>query len=247
MLTIRDGALAEFASSRRSPQSSYLTSARNASHPSLMFRSEAATFGDDADLKRLLREAGQGSSQATEQLFHRLYPYLLLCARTELDSDLRAKVRESDLVQQSFLEAHRDFPKFDGNNVIDLVEWLETILKSNVADFRRRFTASKRHGLEPEFSLDDSQSEQAQVARQSLYELPSSGDSSILRDQKLDKAIARLPDDYRHVIVLRHRDKLSFAQIGERTQKSADAARMLWTRAVKRLQSELANTGSFEQ
>jgi RNA polymerase sigma-70 factor (ECF subfamily) len=209
-----------------------------------MSTSEAASFGDDAELKRLLRETGKGSSQATEQLFHRLYPHLLLCARTHLDSDLRAKVRESDLVQQSLMEAHRELPRFDGSSVVDLMDWLEKILKSNVADLRRRLDAGKKHGVEPELSLDDSRSSQAFLARQQHYELPSFSDSSILRDQKLDEAIARLPLEYQEVILLHHREKLTFPQIGKLTKKSADAARMLWGRAVKRLQMELDEPGN---
>jgi RNA polymerase sigma-70 factor (ECF subfamily) len=204
-----------------------------------MSTSEAASFGDDAELKRLLRETGKGSSQATEQLFDRLYPYLLLSARTQLDSDLRAKVRESDLVQQSLMEAHRELPRFDGSSVVDLIDWLEKILKSNVADLRRRLDAGKKHGVEPELSLDDSQSLESHTARQKLYESPSFSDSSILRDQKLDAAIARLPLEYQQVILLHHREKMTFSQIGKLTAKSADAARMLWGRAVKRLQIEL--------
>jgi len=202
---------------------------------------DESTFGDDAELMRLLALASEGDSGAVEQLFQRLYPYLLLCAREELDSDLRAKVRESDLVQQSCLEAHRDFPKFGGQSVSDLMQWLETILRSNAADLRRRFAATRRHGLEPAFSLDDSHSEQAQDAKESLQDehaVTGSG-SSVRKDLELDAAISRLPADYQNVILLRHRDKLSFAQIGERTERTPDAARMLWARAVQRLRIEM--------
>jgi RNA polymerase sigma-70 factor (ECF subfamily) len=209
-----------------------------------MSTSEAASFGDDAELKRLLRETAQGSRRATDELFHRLGPYLMMCARTQLDSELRAKVRESDLVQKSLMEAHRELPRFEGSSVVDLVVWLEKILKSNVADERRRLEASKKHGVEPEFSLDDSQSKESHTARQKLYELPNFSDSSILRDQKLDEAISRLPLEYQEVILLHHREKMTFPQIGKLTQKSADAARMLWGRAVKRLQMELDKPGN---
>ncbi|WP_425614489.1 RNA polymerase sigma factor [Anatilimnocola sp. NA78] len=202
---------------------------------------DESTFGDDAELMRLLALANEGDPAAVEQLFHRLYPYLLLCAREELDSELRAKVRESDLVQQSCLEAHRDFPKFTGHSVAELMQWLETILRSNAADWRRRLAATRRHGLEPEFSLDDSRSEQAQDAKQSLLadSVVMGSGSSLSKDLELDAAISRLPADYQNVILMRHRDKLSFAQIGERTERTPDAARMIWARAVHRLRVEM--------
>jgi RNA polymerase sigma-70 factor (ECF subfamily) len=48
-----------------------------------------------------------------------------------------------------------------------------------------------------------------------------------------------LPDDYRRVIELRYLEEQSFEEIGARMQRSADAARKLWARAVERLQQEL--------
>ncbi|WP_254506741.1 sigma-70 family RNA polymerase sigma factor [Anatilimnocola floriformis] len=198
------------------------------------------SFGNDSVLVHLLQQASTGDKPALEQLFQRLYPYMLLCARNELDSDLRAQVRESDLVQQSLLEAHQDFPKFEGRDVHTLIKWIETILKSNVADLRRRYDARKRQGVEPAVSLDDSQSSFAQQVKQNLFDSgPGEVGASSTADSALEQALARLTEDHREVILLRHRDKLSFAEIGERTNRSADAARMCWTRAVKRLQSEL--------
>ena len=211
-----------------------------------MTERDEASFGDDRELVRLLQQASTGDKQALEQLFRRLYPYLLLCAREELDSDLRAQVRESDIVQQSCLEAHRDFPNFHGHDVNTLVKWLETILRSNVADLRRRYEARKRQGVEPAVSLDDSQSSFAQDVKRNLLDsgegAPSGG--SRATDLELDAALTRMPEEYRQVILLRHRDKLSFAEIGTQTSRSPDAARMCYTRAVKRLQAEL--TGETE-
>jgi len=210
-----------------------------------MSSQEEPRFGDDSVLVRLLQQARTGDKQALEHLFRRLYPYMLLCAREELDSDLRAQVRESDLVQQSLLEAHQDFPKFEGRDVSTLVKWLETILRSNVADLRRRCDARRRQGVGPDVSLDDSQSSLAKELKRSLLDSSATSAGSSAGDLELDNALAKLPEDYREVILLRHRDKLSFAEIGERTGRSADAARMCWTRAVKRLQSEL--TGEAEE
>lgn len=207
-----------------------------------------ANFGDDAVLVRLLHQASQGDKSALEQLFRRLYPYLLLCAREELDSGLRATVRESDLVQQSCLEAHRDFPKFDGHDVGTLVKWLEAILRANVADLRRRTDTRRRAGAAPDISLDDSHSSLAQELKQNLLDSGAGPDvaESNATDLELEQALARLPKDYRDVILFRNRDKLSFAEIGDKTGRSADAVRMCWTRAVKRLHVELGGAADDE-
>jgi len=49
----------------------------------------------------------------------------------------------------------------------------------------------------------------------------------------------RLPEHYRQVIVWRQWEDLSFAEIASRLERSADAARMLFARAVEQLQKEL--------
>ena len=52
-------------------------------------------------------------------------------------------------------------------------------------------------------------------------------------------AIAATPDDYRRVIELRNRDNRTFQEIGRAMDRSPDAARMLWFRAIESLRREL--------
>jgi RNA polymerase sigma factor (sigma-70 family) len=51
----------------------------------------------------------------------------------------------------------------------------------------------------------------------------------------LQQALARLPADYRKVIELRFLEERSFEEIGRLTNRSPDAARKLWARAIERL------------
>jgi RNA polymerase sigma-70 factor (ECF subfamily) len=55
----------------------------------------------------------------------------------------------------------------------------------------------------------------------------------------LRQAVARLPEDYRRVITLRHEEGLSFHDVAQRMGRSPEAARTLWFRAVARLRQEL--------
>ena len=68
---------------------------------------------------------------------------------------------------------------------------------------------------------------------------PSVAAVSAEQAQRLRAAIDRLPDDYRRVLALRYSDGLAFDEVGRRLGRSADAARMLWARAVERLKHEL--------
>jgi RNA polymerase sigma-70 factor (ECF subfamily) len=55
----------------------------------------------------------------------------------------------------------------------------------------------------------------------------------------LAAALARLPDDYREVVILRNLEGLSHEEVARRMDRSAGAVRMLWVRALTRLREEL--------
>jgi RNA polymerase sigma-70 factor (ECF subfamily) len=59
------------------------------------------------------------------------------------------------------------------------------------------------------------------------------------QDLELQRAMQRLPEDYRRVLEVRYREDLSFDAIAEQMQRTAGAARKLWLRAVERLREEL--------
>ena len=71
-------------------------------------------------------------------------------------------------------------------------------------------------------------------------ESPSTDAKRHERAVALANELAELPDDYRQVLVLRHLDGLSFADVAEQMDRTAGAVRMLWFRAIERLRGQLA-------
>ncbi|WP_145342928.1 sigma-70 RNA polymerase sigma factor region 4 domain-containing protein [Rosistilla ulvae] len=63
---------------------------------------------------------------------------------------------------------------------------------------------------------------------------------SVQRDEQLELAIVPLPDRARNVIEPRNIKGRRWEAVGDRLDVSADAARKLWSRAVKRHQETLA-------
>jgi RNA polymerase sigma factor (sigma-70 family) len=59
------------------------------------------------------------------------------------------------------------------------------------------------------------------------------------RDANLNAIIARMPDDYQQVLNLRYRENRAFEEIAATMNRSANAVRKLWARAIERLQEEL--------
>src|ERR1017187_8402814 len=99
---------------------------------------------------RVLVAARGGSLEALGNALEGWRRYLLAIAEGQLDGDLRAKGGASDLVQETFLEAQRDFKQFQGSSPDELRAWLRQVLFNNVGAFTRRFrTTGKRDvGLE---------------------------------------------------------------------------------------------------
>ena len=59
---------------------------------------------------------------------------------------------------------------------------------------------------------------------------------------ELTEAMSRLPVDYQTVLRLRHHGGLSFVQIGQTMNRSADAVRVLWGRAVVQLTKQIGES-----
>src|SRR5262245_15841758 len=79
--------------------------------------------------------------------------YLLAVAERQLDPDLRAKGGASDLVQETFLEAQRDFARFRGSSPDELRAWLRQVLNHNLAAFTRRFRATSKRAVGREVGM----------------------------------------------------------------------------------------------
>jgi RNA polymerase sigma-70 factor (ECF subfamily) len=191
------------------------------------------------ELQYLLSATRGGCRTAAARLFQEYRPLLVLLAEREIPPNLRAKVGLSDIVQDTLLAAHRDLPGFMGDTEAEFLAWLRQILVHQAINQVNRFRTGKRD-VGRELSLDDSRVRGA-VADQLAESDPTP--STIIRQGEQREALVAgldcLSQDARQVILFRHRDRQSYAEIARRMGKSEVAVRQLWTRGVKRLQLEL--------
>ncbi len=173
--------------------------------------------------------ARAGDREALGRLLDVCRNYLLLVANQELTPALWAKIAPSDIVQESLLEAGRDFPGFHGCGEEELLGWLRAILRNNLANLRRHYGAEKRQ-VDRELPLEELQTPILDPA-----ETPSTQAAARERDERLERALSMLPEHYRQVVVWHSTDGLTFVQIAERLGSTADAVRKLWGRAVEAL------------
>lgn len=190
---------------------------------------------------QLIQVAKAAEPGAIDRLLDAYRNYLRMLARVWLDRSLRQKLDASDLVQDTLLKAHQKFQQFRGGSEAELVVWLRKILARNVVDVVRRYGAASRQ-VDREHSLN-------QMIDGSIHALDNllvaSGSSPSQAAQRrelgvvLADALATLSADHRDVIVLRNLEELEWDAVAEKMDRSKDAVRMLWVRALKEFRPRL--------
>lgn len=105
-----------------------------------------------SSVEQLLAEARRGEVNCLGKLLQYYGNYLKLLVTTHLDAKLRARCSPSDIVQESYFEAHCDFEKFQGQTAAEFLAWLRQILVNNIAPrsrntfFRPSATSAARCG-----------------------------------------------------------------------------------------------------
>src|SRR5712692_5428094 len=99
--------------------------------------------------------ARTGDGQALGQLLELYRNYLTLLARLQIRRRLQSKVDATDLVQETFLKAHRHFGQFRGNSEAQLVGWLRQILALNLANLVRHYYGTQGRDVRLECELAD--------------------------------------------------------------------------------------------
>src|SRR5215212_6610793 len=115
------------------------------------------------DATELIRRARGGTDDALGQLLARYSNYLGLLARVQVGRRLQGKLDPADLVQETFLEAHRHFPGFRGQSEPEVTAWLRQIMAGVLGNMLRRYlgTQGRDVRLERELAGELDQSSQA--------------------------------------------------------------------------------------
>jgi RNA polymerase sigma-70 factor (subfamily 1) len=166
-------------------------------------------------------------------LFGACLPFLRTAAHQHLGAALRSRLDAADVVQDTLIEACRDFPFFRGKTEKSLFAWLRQILHNNLTNERRRHIAAAMRSTRSEVPLNRVAMNQLENIAQNEWESPIRQAQIQERNAALEWALRQLPEHYRQVLLFHTWEELTFAEIGERLHCSAEAARKLWGRATK--------------
>ena len=179
----------------------------------------------------LLARAKAGDEEAFVELFGRNVGLVAGRIRRVLSARITRKVSVADIVQEVRITAFQRLSDFEPRGDGSFRRWLMRIAELKVgAELRRYGKAAKRaaraevtRGQRPAtgqfLARDGSPSEMAMAAE----------DRRFVRE-----ALLLLPDDYRQILELVYLEQLNLREAGERLERSADAARKLYGRALAR-------------
>jgi RNA polymerase sigma-70 factor (ECF subfamily) len=188
--------------------------------------------------EQLLVQARAGDPLALGELLELYRRYLSLLARLQIGRRLQGKVDAADLVQETFLQAHRNWGRFRGTTEKELLSWLRRILAARIADLIRHYLGSQRRDVRLERELNAELEQSSHDLNGGLLAKQDSPSKQVAQREQgvlLANALALLPEDYREVLILRHLEGLTFPDVALRMDRTLDSVKSLWTRALERL------------
>jgi RNA polymerase sigma-70 factor (ECF subfamily) len=161
-------------------------------------------------------------------------------AASQLDPRLRRRIEATDVVQQTFLEAQRDFAVFRGTDVATFQSWVKNVLRHNLAaTIARHVLAAKRSVGREASGLDPSAAQQALASVPSETSTPSQKVVRMETFSLLGEALAELPPAQAEAVRLRYVEGMTLEAICERMGKTDTAVAGLLKRGLQKLRQWL--------
>jgi RNA polymerase sigma-70 factor (ECF subfamily) len=201
---------------------------------------------DSEETCRLLEEARTGDAQAVGRLFTRHRPYVQRFVELHLDPRLRARLDPTDIVQEAQLEAVRRLPRYLEQPRLPFRLWLRQLAQDRLRNARRDHALAARRSVTREVALPEGSA--LSLVGQLLASGSSPSQQLSRREvvRRVHEAIAQLPEADREVLMLRHFEELSNAEVAALLDITPGAVSKRYGRAVLRLHALLFSNGSGE-
>jgi RNA polymerase sigma-70 factor (ECF subfamily) len=193
-----------------------------------------AEFGGRADrsgLSTIIDAARNGGAEALNRLLRVAHVYLGILAVQETPEATTQKFDASDIRQESMIDVARGIHMFQGRSR-EFFTWLRQIVRTNTIDQHRRHRKSAEREVVDDLLLNN-------------IHAPSDTDQLLHFEQRkqVEKAMSKLSEDHRAVLRLRVWERLKWEEIGQKLNRSADASRLLFARALDAVRGDLGDQG----
>jgi RNA polymerase sigma-70 factor (ECF subfamily) len=195
------------------------------------------------EIAETIRHARDGDEECLGILLASYERYLKLLADVQLGHTLRCKVDASDIVQETFLEAHRGIGRFEGTTGEQLITWLKAILAARLANTMRHYLGTQARDIRFEDRISQSLDQSSLSLGGILVDPHSSPSQHVVSKEQsrlVAEAMLRLSRDYREVVMMRHLEGRTFPEIAASMNRSVDSVEKLWLRGMAKLKQEFS-------
>lgn len=196
------------------------------------------------DARELIDRARRGDVAALGCLLEARRSALRAITERALGERVATRVDASDVVQRTFLEAHRGFSLFAGRDEPELGAWLRKVLDNQIAAAIRDNTKLKKRDIRRERSLDAVTQNDSQSPRELACGHSSPSTRAIRGEEagRLTAALATLPEDQREAVRLRHLEGWPLERISEQMGRSPQATAGLIKRGMQALRRTMRDS-----
>ena len=200
------------------------------------------TFSTDSnDTTALLERVANGNSAALDRLLEVHRPYLKRIIHMRMEPTLRTRVDVSDIVQEAQIVITKDIGQFIRQRPTSFRIWIRRKGLDRLADQRRRHIATMKRSVQMEQNITDVSS--IEIARNLLSKSPSKILGQIELRERIHRLIEQLGQIYREVLVLRHAEELTNAEVADLLDIAPDTARRRYGRALRKLHQVFDENG----
>lgn len=197
------------------------------------------------DTGELVDRAASGDAGARQQLLTRHRTRLRRMVAVRIDRRLAARVDPSDLVQDALVDAARGLDAYLKERPLLFYPWLRQFAVRRLTNLRRDHIAARKRSVtreEPwEWPLPD---RSAVALAERLMTSGTSPSGQVMRIEQLAlvrEALEALDPPYREVLVLRHLEGMSIAEVAAALGITVAAARKRHVRALERIRERLGD------
>ena len=193
------------------------------------------------DFASKIAKARGGATDAVGDLLEPYRNYMRMLAATQMGRSISKRVSPSDIVQDTMLAAHRDLSDFQGSTQNEFGSWLRTVLARCLMRAIEFNVNALKRDVRREISIETIRSslESSCIGMDAFFAHDQATPSQIVsREEETIRVadyVARLSKDYQTVIALRNFGGMPFEQIAVEMNRTPQAVRLLWLRAINRL------------
>ncbi len=190
--------------------------------------------GDQSDAI-LLDRIRDGDETAFDALFQRYLATLQRFAEERLPPGLRRRLSAADVVQEARIVALERCAEFENRGDRSFRNWLMKIVEIRVKRAVRRHVGTEKRAAQRELSRGHRPDTEQFVGNR-----PSPSQAAIAAELRelAEQAMRALPDHYQEVLRIVRQEELSLREVAERTGRSRDAAKKMYSRAISRFRQE---------